>query len=330
MDIEKNPELLISIIIPVYNVEHYLEKCLRSCAEQDIESTEYEIIAINDGSMDSSLDILKSIASEYKNITFVSQENMGLSSARNKGLSRARGNYVWFVDSDDWVEQNCLRKITDLLIKNELDALTLCAVNHINERCEKRHDYSNFVEPSYTGLDLLNRTNDIFCVPFTIYNRKFINTYNLKFMEGIFHEDLEFTPRSFFHAKRIGVFNDIIYHVNFNPHSISRTINYKRSFDTMKVAESLSRFSSQIVPLHSRHIYNDLISMIINNALNSCQEADKETKNQINQMLGRKKFLLNHLINSTVSKYKFEGFIFSSFPGYYIQLYSLMQILKNK
>jgi len=330
MDDEKQSGLLISIIIPVYNVEHYLEKCLRSCADQDIEPTEFEIIAINDGSKDSSLVILKTIASEYKNIKIVSQENLGLGSARNKGLSIAKGNYVWFVDSDDWVEQNCLGKIADLLSKNNLDALTFNAVNHINERLEKRHEYSNFDKPFYTGLELLNRTNDIFCVPFTIYNRKFIKTYNLRFMEGVLHEDLEFTPRSFFHAKRIGVLNDIIYHVNHNPHSISRTVNYKRSFDTLKVAESLSRFSYQTVPVHSRHIYNDLISMTINNALHNCRKADKETKHRINQMLESKIFLLDHLINSTLFKYRVEGYIFSNFPRYCIKIYCLMQIFRYK
>jgi glycosyltransferase involved in cell wall biosynthesis len=328
MDNEKESELLISIIIPVYNVEQYLEKCLRSCAEQDIETTEFEIIAINDGSKDSSLDILKTVASEYKNIIIVSQENLGLGAARNKGLSIARGNFVWFVDSDDWIEKNCLRKITCLLFMHKLEALTLSAANHYNGRSEQRHEYSNLSKPFYSGLELLNRKNDIFCVPFTIYNRKFINTYDLKFMEGVFHEDLEFTPRSFFYANRIGVLNDIIYHVNHNPHSISRTINYKRSFDTIKVAESLSRFSLKTVPVHYQHIYDDLIAMSVNNALHNCRKADKRTKRQINQMLAQKKFLFNHLITSTEFKYRVEGYIFSNFPRYCTQIYILMHILK--
>lgn len=94
----------LSIIIPVYNVELYIEKCLQSCLSQDIPYDEYEIIVVNDGSPDGSLAIAESIAKTTTNMTIISQKNGGLSAARNTGMSVAKGEYIWFVDSDDWIE----------------------------------------------------------------------------------------------------------------------------------------------------------------------------------------------------------------------------------
>ena len=93
----------LSIIIPVYNTEEYLPRCLNSCLEQDLLANEYEIIAINDGSSDNSLQILNAYALKYPNIRVINQENRGLGATRNRGLNLAIGEYIWFVDSDDWV-----------------------------------------------------------------------------------------------------------------------------------------------------------------------------------------------------------------------------------
>ena len=96
-------ELLLSILIPVYNVEEYLPDCLDSCLDQGLNETEYEIICVDDGSTDHSLDVLSAYAASHKNIIVLSKENGGVSSARNYALDHARGKYVWFVDSDDYL-----------------------------------------------------------------------------------------------------------------------------------------------------------------------------------------------------------------------------------
>ena len=98
--------MILSIIIPVYNVEKYVEKCIRSCENQDIPKENYEVIVVNDGSPDGSLAIVERLANEFSNIKVINQENKGLSMARNTGLEAAKGEYVWFVDSDDWIEEN--------------------------------------------------------------------------------------------------------------------------------------------------------------------------------------------------------------------------------
>ena len=100
---------LVSVIIPVFNVEEYLEECINSILRQTL--TDIEIICINDGSTDSSPDILKKYAEQDRRITVYSQDNCGLSAARNLGMRAARGRYTYFIDSDDWLERDALRDL---------------------------------------------------------------------------------------------------------------------------------------------------------------------------------------------------------------------------
>lgn len=113
----------LSLVIPMYNVELYIEKCLNSCINQDLSSNEYEIIIVNDGSKDTSLSRAEAIARKHNNIKIISQENGGLSSARNTGLKNAKGEYIWFIDSDDWIEPNVLKNLYQIASHNNLDIL---------------------------------------------------------------------------------------------------------------------------------------------------------------------------------------------------------------
>ena len=114
---EKN--LFLSFIVPVYNVEKYLRDCLDSLLTQNVEQGEYEIICVNDGSTDGSLAILCEYEKEYKNVRVVDKENGGVSSARNAGLQAAQGEYIWFVDGDDFIQSNCLKNVFSLLRAND-------------------------------------------------------------------------------------------------------------------------------------------------------------------------------------------------------------------
>ena len=111
----------LSIIIPVYNVEQYLPRCLDSVLQQDIPYEEYEVIVVNDGSPDSSLAIAESYARRYPNVKVVTRQNGGLSAARNTGLEYAKGEYVWFVDTDDRIASNCIRYLCNYAKDNKLD-----------------------------------------------------------------------------------------------------------------------------------------------------------------------------------------------------------------
>lgn len=121
----KKDEKLLSLIVPVYNVEEYLEECLDSLVTQDIPHEEYEIICVDDGSTDNSGAILDAYAEKYQNIVVVHKENGGVSSARNCGIDIAKGQYIWFVDADDFIKHNCLSAVKPLIVKSKYDIIKI-------------------------------------------------------------------------------------------------------------------------------------------------------------------------------------------------------------
>ena len=117
--------VFLSFIIPVYNTEEYLEHCIQSLLEQDISQEEYEIICINDGSSDGSLEILKHFSQNCKNFVVVDQKNSGVCTARNKGLDVARGEYIWFIDSDDFIQKNILGTLMKQATNTQCERLVI-------------------------------------------------------------------------------------------------------------------------------------------------------------------------------------------------------------
>lgn len=115
----------LSVIIPVYNVGHYIEKCLRSLENQDLDLEEYEIICVNDGSPDNSREVISEIQKEYSNIILIDQENQGVSMARNNGIDRASGKYLLFIDPDDYVEPLCLKRVIQKADNQQIQVLFL-------------------------------------------------------------------------------------------------------------------------------------------------------------------------------------------------------------
>jgi len=122
-------KLKLSIIIPVYNLEGYIAQTLESCLKQNLPCDEYEIICVNDGSKDGSISILREYNNKFPNVKIFDIPNGGVSHARNIGICYARGKYIWFVDGDDLVAENCLRGILDFLEKNLLDKLVMQVKN---------------------------------------------------------------------------------------------------------------------------------------------------------------------------------------------------------
>ena len=106
--------MLLSIIIPVYKVERYIKATLQSVFNQNIDTTSYEVIVINDGTPDDSMSIVTEFSKKHENLFIISQANQGLSCARNAGLKRAKGDYVWFVDSDDTIVDNAIAMFSSL------------------------------------------------------------------------------------------------------------------------------------------------------------------------------------------------------------------------
>lgn len=310
----------ISIIIPVFNTEKYVKRCLDSCVQQDLCTDDYEIIVINDGSTDNSLAIIEEIAKDYSNIIISSQNNSGLSEARNSGLHIARGDYIVFLDSDDWLENNCLRRIIGLCYSNNLDLLRLAAANVKEGVITRRYNLKENIISA--GAELLKEGLD-FCAPFTIYKRKFLDEHKLRFMPGVFHEDNEFTPRVYYYAERVGCLNELIYFVYQSPNSITRSINPKKAYDSILVSESLNSFCDG-VDKNSKSTFHNIIGSTLNVSLhNSLLMSENELCNY-KKFLREHRTVFSHLLHCSSFKYKIEGLMFILFPQNIPLIYKLL------
>ena len=314
----------LSIIIPVYNVEKFVERCIRSCEKQDVSSDNYEIICVNDGSKDNSLDIINRLSTEYPNIIVISQPNGGLSAARNTGMRNASGVYYMFVDSDDWIAENCLGKLIKKLKEEKPDALAICAANVFGDEYKRRMSYES--EDPQKGKDYI-RKHFSPCAPFSIWSSSFFKENKLSFCEGIFHEDSEFTPRAYYLANRISFTNDIIYYVYQNPNSITRSINPKKSFDLVEtVCDHLSVFCYNVDD-DDKYVFHNMIAMYLNNALANIVKSDIEEQKKLNSCIYKHRDLFTHLFKSTKIKYKIEAFFFNMFPKHCLGVYKIMKHL---
>ena len=318
--------MFISLIIPVYNVEKFIERCITSCIEQNIDSQNYEIIIVNDGTQDKSMDIVNSYYRKYPNLIKVySQENKGLSAARNAGFKIATGDYIWFIDSDDWISENCLKGILTKLTIEEPDILALCAADIVNGSIIRRNTYHD--EGSQTGKRAFNNMISP-CVPFAIYKRSFLSKNKLYFFEGIYHEDSEFMPRAYYYSKKVSFLNTIVYNVYQNPNSITRTINHKKAFDIITVCKSLNEFSKDITSDCMTHL-SFLIAMNLNTALSHSYTMNNELIEKLNNHIYNNRDLFRHLRLSNKSKYRLEYILFNIFSRNTIQVYKFIQFLNN-
>lgn len=320
-------DLKLSIIIPVYNVEKYVEKCIRSCEDQDIPKEDYEVIVVNDGSPDGSLAIVERVAKEYPNIKVISQKNGGLSAARNTGMLNASGEYYMFVDSDDWIAENCLGKLTAKLRDENPDALAICAANVINGEPKRRQSYPD--ETPIAGRDLQKKGVSP-CAPFSIWSASFFKENGLKFYEGIFHEDSELTPRAYYLAKKVSFTNDIIYYVYQNPTSITRSVNPKKAFDLVEVVcPNLSEFAKGVDDGYKVTFY-DLVAMYLNNGMAAIQGADANKKAKLNAEIVERAYLWDDIRKSSVAKYRLEAFLVRIFKKHPLKVYEVMQMFNLK
>ena len=239
--------IYLSIIIPVYNVEKYVGRCIESCLKQDLPYDEYELLIVNDGSSDGSMEVVRQYAQRYDNIRIVEQENAGLSAARNTGIKEAKGKYLWFVDSDDDIKANVLKQLVYNADHQYLDVLCF-GINVIKEK--EAYIYNIYAEKEklvYGGLLFVSRVIMPASACVALYRREFLLSNNLCFKVGIVHEDQEFTPRAYCLAKRISYISVPAYNYWVRSGSImtSPEKRAKKAKDLLVICDSLYQFTKE-------------------------------------------------------------------------------------
>lgn len=310
----------LSIIIPVYNVEKYITRCIQSCLDQDISKSDYEVIIINDGSTDSSL----ILAEQFKlyNISIYTQNNSGLSIARNNGLQRAKGEYVWFVDSDDWIEENCLGRV---LIESEgCDVLAFGCVNHADDRTD-RIAYANVKQCSGKHFMQFTKCRFMMGAPFYLYRRQFLIDHGLSFLPDIYHEDAEFTPRALYFSETIRISKGCFYQRQIRNDSITRTGNPKKAYDLLIVCNRLDIFASREVQEKSiRKLFYKLNAMFLNMAMNILSSVDGSHSGSWNQEFRHNKSYHVYLKSGSL-KYIIEGILLFIFRKTPVKIYYIIK-----
>lgn len=249
-----------SIVIPVYNVEPYLRECLDSVLQQTY--SDWEAVCVDDGSTDGSAAILAEYAAHDNRIKVITQPNGGLSAARNTGLEHATGDYILFLDSDDWLEQNTLE------ITNKALPTSHCTLPTIDMLCFGGWRGKEEEQPAPatypTGWDYYNHcalTHHPFpfvCVVLRCYRRQMLEENNLRFREGILHEDNHFTPRACLAAAQVRVLSDPLYHYRLRPGSIMTTRSLRSRQDMIRIANDLAALFSQRNDLDRSVVYRAL------------------------------------------------------------------------
>lgn len=262
----------VSVIVPVYNTEKYLKTCIDSLLNQTFK--DIEIILVNDGSIDNSLDILLEYECNYPNkIKVLSGENQGAGSARNKGIEIARGEYIMFVDSDDYITLDAVENAYKCAINNSSDLV----VYDFNRIIGKKQFNYRVLDPSLNGYekniklnedDYLFRENSGACNK--LFSRKLIG--DTRFAEGILFEDTPFTISNLFNAENIVYLKKTLYKYRFNPKSTMGSnlfhIN-KRILDILLSMDKIDEFVNDdkgmgeqlnsLKSINCIHIFNDLI-----------------------------------------------------------------------
>ena len=290
----------ISIVIPVYNVEKYLRQCLESVINQTLQ--DIEIICVDDGSTDNSLKILRDYASKDRRIKILTQRNKYAGIARNKGLRVAKGEYVHFLDSDDWIEKDTYEKAYKLLIESGADLIKFKAYSYNNETGEiggRPYLDIRWVDEKCFGtcINILDNPEDTLKLPDSpwsgIYSVKFLKKHKIHFDNFICANDVGFFYRCAVNAKKIYLSSEkfVYYRENIKTSLISRRAEH---FDCQVALYDVVKKETKDLPEEIKKIALEEIihaTFVWNNKCFQNYVISEKTEKHINKLM--RKFLKN-------------------------------------
>ena len=269
---------LISIVIPIYNVEKYVRKTLDSIYNQEFDEREFEVICVNDGTPDNSMQVVNEFALVYPNLHIINQENQGLSCARNAGLRIAQGDYVWFVDSDDKVAEQSLKQLERIIINEpniDIFGFDIYKVQE-NSKTESIEQIvlrkkNNCLYSRCANVNQLIHKTHIAPVQRFVFRKAYLDKNHLEFYPKILHEDTEFMVRAFFLAEKVMLMNySPYYYLVRNSGSIMSEINMHSIYSKMTIIKSFQNFKRNHADgMQSKIYFNDNMYLLVLNILGS-------------------------------------------------------------
>lgn len=237
-------EILFSFVVPCYNVQDYLNECVKSILEQTYHN--YEVILVDDGSTDLTAQLCDQWMRSDERIYSYHKKNGGLSDARNYGLEKAKGDYIIFVDSDDFISKSTLSYFSDCIQKSYPDVLLTRLTeyygkgNIVEQDMEMDSFFKDSISPEKALLWDMIKSKSSWPAPKKIVSRKFLLKYKLQFLKGFLHEDMDWSSRVMIHAETFEVCTKSwYYHRMKRQGSITNTISSKRLTDVIEMAARL-------------------------------------------------------------------------------------------
>lgn len=316
----------LSIIVPIYNVENYLSRCLDSLLNQDILSSQYEIIIVNDGSIDNSEDIAKSYLFHHSNFAYYSQVKTGVGAARNLGIKQAKGQYLFFADADDYIIPDSLKELLNIVETNDLDVLRF-NYNNVNEEgtvIPKKKNATKsiiFSEHIIDGKTFLSEQLGWACYAWSfVFKTSFLRNNRFIFDPAIYFEDVEWLLHVLFAAKRVRSVNKIVYCYVHRSGSITQSLQLSRKnkiiTDKLFVISKLKRFAQDTEHKNVKQWCEGMISITFMGILAYVENEIKERRDEIINILRNNGYLPLKSYRFTLKQHR-DLVIINTSPGLY-------------
>lgn len=290
MDIQKD---LVSIIVPVYNVELYIEECLNSLIHQTYKNI--EIIIVVDGSTDKSEDICKCFGQIDNRICIIKQENQGLSQARNTGLENAKGKYVTFVDSDDWLQQDAIYSLVEASLKEKADIViaqgaitdkslqnTSVQKNYYSEQKEQKLNSSRALEKLFCGKIPAYAWGKL-------YDISLFQKHSIRFTPNIHYEDIDIMYRLLDKAENIVILNKPIYCYRVREGSITATFRIGDVEDLLQIQRNLASYFKKTLEFRKTEFSYYQLSLLFFAYSILCRTKSCQRKKELLKDINRRK-----------------------------------------
>ena len=265
----------LSVIVPVYNVEQYLARCMDSLVRQTLD--DMEILVVDDGSTDGSSEIARKYENDYpEKVKVLTKKNGGLSSARNAAMEVAQGDYLGFVDSDDWVDTDMYQVMYDAAVREDAD-IVICDM--------EEHYPTHTVRQVYSQTENRFRATPSVCI--RIYKRSLVGKD--RFPMGLWYEDLEFTTKQHMKTDKIAAVQRAMYHYDRREGSIMSNNNSRKNLDIVTVFQHLEEFARENgwQEKYSKVLEILFVEHVLIDAINRVQQQTSKEKKEVLRRLRR-------------------------------------------
>lgn len=293
-----------SFIVPVYNTEKYLKKCLDSLVNQTYK--DFEIIVVNDGSTDKSSNIISKYQKKYKNIIVIDKENEGLSMARNRGVQKSSGKYIIFVDSDDYVSNKLLEEVDKKIDDSDILRFQIATEDEEYTKINEYHEESFESMCGYDAFKYLSSYHFVEPAWCYVIRKNYYIENKFSFKKGVYHEDFGLIPYVIYKARKVKSIDFIGYYYIQRNGSIMNNNDYKKTvkkaFDMLEQYKTMRLFAKNINRKNNLDDY--FLSYISNSVIVKARELKKDEKKVYINELKKLNVFDGVLVNTRIRRFK--------------------------